>query len=135
MTSASARSSIALRAACSRAGRRAERRAISLSIQSSSADGRSTLLRLGWFSVTLMVGLERADVRLRRPQMRTVTELAPASSGGSPGGRDWGDLIFGRTLPALFFGLFIVYQLLVTSLAATRLAEPAASLDDYLSFA
>jgi protein-S-isoprenylcysteine O-methyltransferase Ste14 len=67
--------------------------------------------------------------------MRTVTELAPASSGGPPGGRDWGDLIFGRTLPALFFGLFIVYELLVTGLAATRLGQPGAGLDDYLAFA
>jgi protein-S-isoprenylcysteine O-methyltransferase Ste14 len=67
--------------------------------------------------------------------MRTVTELAPASSGGSPAGRDWGDLVFGRTLPALFFGLFIVYEVLVTGLAATRLTQPGAGLDEYLAFA
>jgi len=66
--------------------------------------------------------------------MRTVTELAPAGSGGTPRGRDWGDLVFGRTVPALFFGLFIVYQLLVTGLAATRLTQPGATVDDYLAF-
>lgn len=67
--------------------------------------------------------------------MRTVTDLAPASPGGPSAGRDWGDLVFGRTLPALFFGLFIVYQVLVTGLAATRLTQPGATADDYLAFA
>ncbi|HVD01971.1 MAG TPA: isoprenylcysteine carboxylmethyltransferase family protein [Candidatus Dormibacteraeota bacterium] len=67
--------------------------------------------------------------------MRTVTELAPVSPAGTSGGRDWVDLLFGRTLPALFFGLFIVYELLVTGIAATRLSQPGAGVDDYLAFA
>jgi protein-S-isoprenylcysteine O-methyltransferase Ste14 len=66
--------------------------------------------------------------------MRTVTELAPAAPGGPPRRRDWADLVFGRTLPALFFGLFIVYELLVTTVAATRLSQPGSGVDDYLAF-
>jgi protein-S-isoprenylcysteine O-methyltransferase Ste14 len=67
--------------------------------------------------------------------MRTVTEPPPARSAGPRDRRYWSDLVFGRTLPALFFGLFLVYQLIVTGLAAGRLGQPGAGLDDYLGFA
>ena len=67
--------------------------------------------------------------------MRTVTELASAGSAGGREERDWGDLVFGRTIPALFFGLFIVYQAVVTAAAAERLAAPGTGVDDWLSFA
>ena len=67
--------------------------------------------------------------------MRTVTEAVPTHPGDRPQDRDWGDLLFGRTLPALFFGLFIVYEVLVTVSAAQRLGQPGAGLDDYLALA
>src|SRR5579871_6084502 len=67
--------------------------------------------------------------------MRTVTEAVPTRPGDRPQDRDWGDLVFGRLLPALFFGLFIVYEVVVTAAAAERVGQPGAGLDDYLALA
>jgi len=46
----------------------------------------------------------------------------------------WADLLFGRTLPALFFGLFLVFQLIVVASAGSRLLGGHATADDYLAF-
>jgi len=46
----------------------------------------------------------------------------------------WADLLFGRTLPALFFGLFLVFQLIVVWAAAGRLFTGHATVDDLLAF-
>src|ERR1700694_1938406 len=54
--------------------------------------------------------------------MRTVPEIDAAEM-ATPHRRDWGDLLFGRTLPALFFGLFIVIYLIGTAQAAGRLSH------------
>lgn len=45
------------------------------------------------------------------------------------------DLIFGRALPAVFFGLFMIVQLIAVSSAAGSLLRPSAPLDAYLGFA
>lgn len=45
------------------------------------------------------------------------------------------DLVLGRAVPALFFGLFMVVQLLAVSSAAGSLLRPGAFLDAYLTFA
>jgi protein-S-isoprenylcysteine O-methyltransferase Ste14 len=64
--------------------------------------------------------------------MRTVSEFAAARPAGGRAPGYWADLVFGRTLPAIFFGLFIVYQLLLVGLSVARLGQPGASVDDYL---
>jgi len=46
----------------------------------------------------------------------------------------WADLLFGRTLPALFFGLFLVFQLVVVGTAGSRLLGGHATAGDYLAF-
>ncbi len=65
--------------------------------------------------------------------MRTVPELEAAQSASRPS-RDWANLLFGRTLPALFFGLFIVVYVMGTAQAAARLRQGATA-DDYLALA
>jgi protein-S-isoprenylcysteine O-methyltransferase Ste14 len=45
----------------------------------------------------------------------------------------WADLLFGRTLPALFFGLFLVFQLIVVASASSRVFSGKATADDYLA--
>jgi protein-S-isoprenylcysteine O-methyltransferase Ste14 len=45
----------------------------------------------------------------------------------------WADLLFGRTLPALFFGLFLVFQLIVVASASSRVISGKATADDYLA--
>ena len=65
--------------------------------------------------------------------MRTLTELPPAQ-GGPPQGRRWDDLILGRTLPALFFGLFIVYEVVLVGISLERVTRPGATGDDLLAF-
>ena len=45
----------------------------------------------------------------------------------------WLDLVFGRTLPALFFGLFMIVQLVGVAGAAGHL-RPGAAPDEYLAF-
>ena len=66
--------------------------------------------------------------------MRTVPKIDSAEPVDSPRTRDWADLAFGRTLPALFFGLFIVIYLVGTAQAAGRLSH-GATVDDYLALA
>jgi protein-S-isoprenylcysteine O-methyltransferase Ste14 len=66
--------------------------------------------------------------------MRTVPELDSAPSAASRQPRDWADLLFGRTVPALFFGLFIVVYVIGTGQAAARLANGGTA-DDYLALA
>ena len=65
--------------------------------------------------------------------MRTVPEINAKRESAQP--RDWADLLFGRTLPALFFGLFIVIWVLGSVQTATRLTHGGATADDYLAFA
>jgi protein-S-isoprenylcysteine O-methyltransferase Ste14 len=67
--------------------------------------------------------------------MRTVPEIDAAQNAASRHPRDWADLLFGRTLPALFFGLFIVIWVFGSVDTASRLAHPGATADDYLAFA
>lgn len=45
------------------------------------------------------------------------------------------DLVLGRAVPAVFFGLFMIVQLLAATSAAGSLLRPGASLDAYLTFA
>src|ERR1700730_18275980 len=66
--------------------------------------------------------------------MRTVPEIEAAKPASSHR-RDWADLLFGRTLPALFFGLFIVIWVLGSIQTAGRLTQAGATADDYLAFA
>src|ERR1700682_3483127 len=66
--------------------------------------------------------------------MRTFPKIDSAEPADSPRTRDWGDLLFGRTLPALFFGLFIVIYLIGTAQAAGRLSH-GGTVDDYLALA
>jgi protein-S-isoprenylcysteine O-methyltransferase Ste14 len=66
--------------------------------------------------------------------MRTAPKIDSAEPADSPRTRDWADLLFGRTLPALFFGLFIVIYLIGTAQAAGRLSH-GATIDDYLALA
>jgi protein-S-isoprenylcysteine O-methyltransferase Ste14 len=65
--------------------------------------------------------------------MRTVPEINAKRASAQP--RDWTDLLFGRTLPALFFGLFIVIWVLGSIQTAGRLTQAGATADDYLAFA
>ena len=67
--------------------------------------------------------------------MRTVPEIDAAHPAASRQPRYWADLLFGRTLPALFFGLFIVIWVLGTAQAAGRLTHAGATVDDYLAVA
>ncbi len=67
--------------------------------------------------------------------MRTVPKIDSADAADSTRTRDWADLAFGRALPAIFFGLFIVIWLLGTVQAAGRLTRPGATADDYLAVA
>lgn len=66
--------------------------------------------------------------------MRTVPEIDAAQPAAvrSP---YWVDLLFGRTVPALFFGLFIVIYVIGTAQAAGRVTSAGATVDDYLAFA
>jgi protein-S-isoprenylcysteine O-methyltransferase Ste14 len=66
--------------------------------------------------------------------MRTVPEIDAAHSAASRRPRYWVDLLFGRTVPALFFGLFIVIYLIGTAQAVGRLSHGATA-DDYLALA
>jgi protein-S-isoprenylcysteine O-methyltransferase Ste14 len=66
--------------------------------------------------------------------MRTAPKIDSAEPVDPPRTRDWADLLFGRTLPALFFGLFIVIYLIGTAQAAGRLSH-GATVDDYLALA
>jgi protein-S-isoprenylcysteine O-methyltransferase Ste14 len=65
--------------------------------------------------------------------MRTVPEIAAKSSSRRP--QYWTDLLFGRTVPALFFGIFIVIWVLGSVQTASRLTQGGATADDYLAFA
>ena len=67
--------------------------------------------------------------------MRTVPEIDAAASTGPRRPGYWYDILFGRTLPALFFGLFIVIYLVGTVQAAGALGREGAGLDDVLAFA
>jgi protein-S-isoprenylcysteine O-methyltransferase Ste14 len=66
--------------------------------------------------------------------MRTVPKIDAASAAGSRQPQYWIDLLFGRTVPALFFGLFIVIYLLGTAQAVGRLGHGATA-DDLLALA
>jgi protein-S-isoprenylcysteine O-methyltransferase Ste14 len=66
--------------------------------------------------------------------MRTAPKIDSAEPVDPPRTRDWADLLFGRTLPALFFGLFIVIYLIGTAQAAGRFSH-GATVDDYLALA
>lgn len=67
-------------------------------------------------------------------RMRTV----PPSVASQPAPRRdrayWTDIILGRTLPSIFFGLFLAYQLIVVYQAGQRLTQPAAGYDEWLQF-
>jgi protein-S-isoprenylcysteine O-methyltransferase Ste14 len=67
--------------------------------------------------------------------MRTVPEIDAARPAASRPPGYWVDLIFGRTVPALFFGLFIVIYLIGTVQTAGRLSSSGVTLDDYLAVA
>src|SRR3981081_4637668 len=67
--------------------------------------------------------------------MRTVPEIDAAASAGSGRPGYWSDFIFGRTLPALFFGLFIVIYVVGTVQAAGPLVRGEAGPDEWLAFA
>ena len=67
--------------------------------------------------------------------MRTVPKLDVAASAGSRRPGYWSDFFFGRTLPALFFGLFIVIYVVGTVQAAGPLTRGAPSVDEILAFA
>src|ERR1700730_7488825 len=64
--------------------------------------------------------------------MRTVPEIDAAAAAAARRPQYWVDLLFGRTVPALFFGLFIVIYLIGTTQAAGRLSH-GATVDDYLA--
>jgi protein-S-isoprenylcysteine O-methyltransferase Ste14 len=64
----------------------------------------------------------------------TVSSTAAARQRSVLNRSYWADLLFGRTLPALFFGLFLVYQLIVVWSAGSRLTGGQATPDDYLAF-
>ena len=66
--------------------------------------------------------------------MRTVPEIDAAAAAAARRPQYWVDLLFGRTVPALFFGLFIVIHLIGTTQAAGRLGH-GATVDDYLALA
>ena len=66
--------------------------------------------------------------------MRTVPEIEPAEK-PTRRPRYWADLLLGRTLPALFFGLFIVIWALGSVQTLSRLTTAGATADDYLAFA
>jgi protein-S-isoprenylcysteine O-methyltransferase Ste14 len=67
--------------------------------------------------------------------MRTVPEIDSAQAAARQQSDYWVDLFFGRALPALFFGLFIVIWVLGSVQTAGRLTHAGASADDYLAFA
>jgi protein-S-isoprenylcysteine O-methyltransferase Ste14 len=67
--------------------------------------------------------------------MRTVSEsnAAPPADPRRPG--YWADLVFGRALPALFFGLFIIVYGYGTIQTGAALGRSGVSVDDVLAFA
>ena len=67
--------------------------------------------------------------------MRTAPKIDSAEPVDPPRTRDWADLLFGRTLPALFFGLFIVIWAIGSVQTLSRLTTAGATADDYLAFA
>jgi protein-S-isoprenylcysteine O-methyltransferase Ste14 len=64
--------------------------------------------------------------------MRTVPEIDSAQAAAARRSDYWVDLFFGRALPAIFFGLFIVIYLLGTAQSFGRLGH-GATVDDYLA--
>jgi protein-S-isoprenylcysteine O-methyltransferase Ste14 len=67
--------------------------------------------------------------------MRTVPEIDAPTPASRVRPEYLADLLFGRTLPALFFGLFIVIWLLGSVQAVQRIAHAGATVDDYLAVA
>jgi protein-S-isoprenylcysteine O-methyltransferase Ste14 len=64
--------------------------------------------------------------------MRTVPEIDSAQAAAARRSDYWVDLFFGRALPAIFFGLFIVIYVLGTAQSFGRLSH-GATVDDYLA--
>lgn len=65
--------------------------------------------------------------------MRTVPRNVSARSATRRDRAYWGDILFSRTLPSLFFGLFLTYQLLLVSVGVTRVSRPGASIDQWFA--
>ena len=65
-------------------------------------------------------------------------ESVPEVAAGPPAARNagyWADLIFGRTLPALFFSLFLIYQYTIVTIVLARLLHGGQSASEYIAFA
>jgi protein-S-isoprenylcysteine O-methyltransferase Ste14 len=67
--------------------------------------------------------------------MRDQTTLSELQASRSRGSDYWTDIVFGRTLPATFFGIFVVYKLMLTGSATARIMDHQhATSADYTAF-
>ena len=67
--------------------------------------------------------------------MESVPEVAAGPPAGNRNAGYWADLIFGRTLPALFFSLFLIYQYTIVTIVLARLLHGGQSGSEYIAFA
>lgn len=67
--------------------------------------------------------------------MESVPEVAAGPPAGNRDAGYWADLIFGRTLPALFFSLFLIYQYTIVTIVLARLLHGGQPGAEYVAFA
>lgn len=67
--------------------------------------------------------------------MESVPQVAAPPPARARRAAYWIDLIFGRTLPALFFCLFLVYQYTIVTIVLARLLHGGQPASEYIAFA